>query len=208
MGEDKLSACRKIGVMGGTFNPIHIGHLLMAKWAKEFVKLDAVIFMPAGNPYMKDPGEIVDGRIRLEMVRSAVEGQKDCYVSDMEIQRSGRTYTYETLQELHSRYPDAELYFIAGADCLYAFDKWVHPEQILANSKLIAAARNGTATQEMKRTRDELMQRFGGEIILLEFPTLEVSSTMLRQRVREGKSIRYLTPDSVCGYIYENHLYV
>ena len=203
----RLEDCKKIGIMGGTFNPIHVGHLLMAQWAKEFANLDAVLFIPAGNPYMKDVTEILDGRERLKMVELSIEQQNGFYASGIEIEREGNTYTYETLQELRGLYPEAALFFIAGADCLFSFEKWAHPELILDNCTLIAAARNGTDTGEMEERRKALMQKFGGEILLMEFPAFEISSTMVRNRIKEGNSIRYLTTDKVCDYIEANQIY-
>ena len=100
MLDEFLRSCKKIGIMGGTFNPIHMGHLLMAQYAKEYADLDAVIFIPAGCPYMKAGAEILDGQTRLQMVKMAIEPEDAFFASDIEIKRSGNTYTYETLQEL------------------------------------------------------------------------------------------------------------
>ncbi len=203
-----LKNCKKIGIMGGTFNPIHNGHLLMAQWAKEFAALEAVIFIPTGNPYMKAGTEILDGEERLRMVQLGIQGQEDFFASDMEIRRAGNTYTFETLRELKVLYPDAAFYFIVGADSLYSFERWVHPGLILENCTLIAAARDGAKACELEAKKDELMQRFGGIIQLMEFPAFDISSTMVRDRIAAGKSIRYLAPDSVCDYIESNKFYL
>ena len=207
MSDILLQNCKKIGIMGGTFNPIHIGHLFMAQWAKDYAGLDAVIFIPTGISYMKAGLNVLEGSERLKMVQLAVEQCKDFYTSDIEINRSGNTYTYETLEELTKLYPNAKLHFIMGADSLYNFERWVHPDLILKNAALIAAARNGSATETLEKKRVELMKRFGGEIMLMNFPTIDVSSTMIRERIKEGKSIRYLTPEKVCAYIEDNRLY-
>ena len=208
MSENNMINKNKIGIMGGTFNPIHIGHLLMAQWAKESADLDEILFIPTGNPYMKAGSGVLDGKIRLEMVRLSIDKEESFSYSDIEIKRSGNTYTYETLQELKETYPDAKLYFIVGADSLYSFERWVHPESILKNCVLMAAARNGAKMDELDQKRNELMQRFGGEIRLFDFPAIDVSSTMVRNRVAEGKSIRYLVTDQVCDYIKANGLYL
>lgn len=208
MSVKKLTNCKKIGIMGGTFNPIHSAHLLMGRWAQEFAGLDAVLFIPAGCPYMKNNTGILEGKKRLHMVELSIQGQEDFTVSDIEIKRQGNTYTYETLQELHTQYPLAELYFIVGADSLYNLEKWVHPELILKNAVLIAAARNGADLKELTLKASELSEKFGGNIQLMDFPAFDVSSTMLRERIREGKSIRYLTTDAVCDYIKDNQLYL
>ncbi len=208
MSDSILQNCKKIGIMGGTFNPIHIGHLLMARFAKEFAGLDAVIFIPAGNPYMKAGTEILDGQMRLKMVRLSIAEEEGFLASDIEIRRSGNTYTYETLQELSRSFPHAQFYFIVGADSLYGLEHWVHPEKILKNCTLIAAARNGTGMDTLEKKRDELVERFGGKILLMDFPAFDVSSTMVRDRVKSRKSIRYLTTDNVVDYIETNGLYL
>jgi nicotinate-nucleotide adenylyltransferase len=208
MFENTIEKMKKIGIMGGTFNPIHIGHLLMAQWAKEAADLDAILFIPAGNPYMKSGTGVLDGSLRLEMVRLSIEKEDSFFCSDIEIKRSGNTYTYETLQELKTLYPDAVLYFIVGADSLYSFERWVHPESILENCVLMAAARNGAKMDELDQKRVELMERFGGEIRLFDFPSIDISSTMVRERVAEGKSIRYLVTDQVSDFIAKQGLYL
>lgn len=208
MSDTFLQSCKKIGIMGGTFNPIHIGHLLMAQWAKDFAALDAVIFIPTGNPYMKVGTEILDGELRLQMVRLSIDEKDDFFVSDIEIRRGGNTYTYETLQELSNVYPHAELFFIVGADSLFSFERWVHPELILENCTLIAAARNGARTEVLVSKQNELMERFGGNIRLMDFPAIDISSTLIRNRIKEGKNIRYLTTDPVCELIELNQLYL
>ncbi len=208
MSDKILANCKKIGIMGGTFNPIHIGHLLMGRWAQEFAGLDAVLFIPTGNPYMKDSTEILAGMERLRMVQLSIQTQKDFFASDIEVKRSGNTYTYETLRGLRKHYPQAEFYFIVGADSLYTFERWLHPEVILANSTLIAAARHGAKMNELEAKKKDLMNRFGGEILLMEFPAMDVSSTMIRERIKAGKSIRYLTADAICDYIETGRIYL
>jgi len=203
-----LENCRKIGIMGGTFNPIHAGHLLMGRFAKEYADLDAVVFIPAGLPHMKKNIGLLSGRERLYMVEQSIKGEKDFYASSIEIDRNGQTYTYETIAELHEKYPFAQLYFILGADSLFSFDRWLYPEKILSHCNLIAAARNGSVTSELRDVSNMLMNKYGGEIFIMEFPTLDISSTMIRERVKNGKSIRYLTTDAVCDYIEAHNLYL
>ena len=208
MSDQFLQSCKKIGIMGGSFNPIHMGHLLMAQYAKEYADLDAVIFIPAGCPYMKNRVELIEGPIRLQMVKMAIEGSKAFFASDIEIKRSGNTYTYETLQELLQIFPHAEFYFIVGADSLFSLDHWVYPEKILKNCTLIAAARNGSGVDALENKRRELIERFGGEILLMDFPAVDISSTLIRERIKDGKSVRYMMPDSLADYIKTNGLYV
>ena len=208
MSDQFLQSCKKIGIMGGTFNPIHMGHLLMAQYAKEYADLDAVIFIPAGCPYMKDRGELIEGLIRLQMVQMAIEGSDAYFASDIEIKRSGNTYTYETLQELSKIFPHADFYFILGADSLFGLEHWIYPEKILKNCTLIAAARNGSGMDALENKRRELIDRFGGEILLMDFPTVDISSTLIRKRIKNGKSVRYMMPDNLANYIKTNGLYV
>ena len=198
---------RKIGIMGGTFNPIHIGHLMLSEWAMDAVGLDEIWMIPAGQPYKKAEETILPGQERLHMAELAVRENKRISCLDLEIERKGYTYTYETLEELKSRFPDAEFYFILGADCLFSLEEWRKPERILKNCTLIAAVRNDTTMEEMEEKRNELMRRFGGNVILLPFARMSISSSEIRKRVAEGKSIRYMVPDAVKDYIEEKGFY-
>lgn len=198
---------KKVGVMGGTFNPVHIGHLMLAEWTMEAAGLDEVLFIPAGCPYMKSQEEILDGVKRLHMVELAIRSRDDFLCSDMEIRRNGYTYTYETLEQLKMENPDTEYYFIMGADCLFSLENWVHPERILRACTLIAAARNGSPMSQLECKRRELEQRYHCSIRLLPFLSMEISSSDIRSRLKTGRSIRYLVPDPVFNYIAENKLY-
>lgn len=197
---------KKIGIMGGTFNPIHTGHLLLAQWAMEEAGLDGVIFMPTGHSYMKASGDVLAGPERLAMTELAISGQ-DCFLcSDLEVNREGNTYTYETLESLQSIYPQARLYFIVGADCLFSIENWYRPEQIFRRCVLLAASRSGMPMDKLEEKRQELEATFDAEILLMAFPNIEISSTDIRKRCRQGQSIRYLVPDSVREYI-DSHQY-
>lgn len=197
----------KIGIMGGTFSPIHTGHLLLAQWALEEARLDHVIFMPTGRSYMKQDSTL-DGHHRLQMVQLAIEGNPDFSVSDLEIKRGGNTYTYQTLIELKEIYPEDDFFFITGADCLFAIEKWKSPDLIFQNCTLIAAARNGESLSVMQTKAAELTEKFQASIILLQFPNIEISSTAIRNMVAKGeRSIRYLVPDAVEAYIRKENLY-
>lgn len=198
---------RKIGILGGTFNPIHIGHLMLSEWAMDAAGLDEIWMIPAGQPYKKAEETILPGQERLHMVELAVLGNKRISCLDLEIKRKGYTYTYETLEELKSRFSDAEYYFILGADCLFSLENWREPEKILKSCTLIAAVRNDISMEKMEKKRNELMLRFGGNIMLLPFVRMSISSSEIRQRVAEGKSIRYMVPDTVYDYIEEKGFY-
>lgn len=198
---------RKIGIMGGTFNPIHTGHLLLAEWAMEEAGLEEVWVIPAGITRGKAESNLLDGRERLHMAELAVQDNQRMCCMDVEIRREGYTYTYETLEELQSLYPEAKFYFIAGADCLLSIEKWKCPEEIFRRCTLIAAVRDGTPEEAMEEKRAELLERYGGEIILLPFVRMSVSSSEIRRRRAEGKSIRYMVPESVRNYIEEKGFY-
>lgn len=197
----------KLGILGGTFNPIHVGHLMLAEWAKEECRLDHVLFIPSGCSYMKRENGCKDSEERLEMVRLAIRGRSDFSSSDMEIRRGGFTYTCETVRCLQEIYPDTELYFIMGADSLFSVERWRHPEIILAGCTLVAAARGDANLQEMEAKCRELETRFHGQVRLMEFAAMDVSSSCIRERVRAGKSIRYLVPEPVRAFIEETNLY-
>lgn len=206
--DDALNSTKKkIGIMGGTFNPIHAGHLMLAQWAMEDAGLDQILFIPAGYPYMKDKRQVLDGKDRLKMVELAIEGNPCFAASGMEIVREGYTYTCDTLEQLQTENNDAFLYFIMGADCLYTIEKWKDPERIFQACSVIAAARNGSPLDDMEKKCLELKERYGARIRLLQFPAMELSSTNIRERVVNQQSIRYMVPEKVRSYILENHLY-
>lgn len=197
----------KIGIMGGTFNPIHFGHLMLAEWAKEAAGLDRVLFIPAGYPYMKEKGHVLNGQERLKMVELAIAENGSFSASAMEIDRGSATYTCDTMEQLRMENPGSELFFIMGADCLFSIDKWKEPEKIFKSCTIIAAARNGSPMEILEKKRGELESRFGADIRLLGFPAMELSSTDIRERASRGESIRYLVPENVREYINRNHLY-
>lgn len=192
---------KKIGIMGGTFNPIHIGHLTLAERALDDCGLDEIWMIPTGCSYMKQNVNVISGEERLIMAELAAEGNQRIKCLDIEIKRSGYTYSYETLNQLRSLYPDYEFFFIFGADCLFTIENWKYPDKIFEQCTVIVAVRNGSSRTEMEEKIAELKHRFHAKIILLPFLNLEVSSTELRERLRCGKSVKYLIPDKVIAYI-------
>lgn len=199
---------KKAGVMGGTFNPVHIGHLMLAEWAREAASLDEIIFIPTGCSYAKiDKEDILDGAQRLHMVQLAIADREEFTCSDMEVRRGGNTYTYETMEQLKADHPETDYYFIMGADCLYTIETWSRAEKIFEACSIIAAARNGSPIDEMAVKCRELEKRYHGEIQLLPFMSVQISSTEIRSRVKEGHSIRYLVPEAVEKYIAEKQFY-
>ena len=199
---------KRLGIIGGTFNPVHIGHLLLAEWALDFAELDQILFIPTGFPYLKKEPPVLGGEERLRMVEMAVSHREDFLCSDIEVKRKGHTYTYETLEALSETYPDSRFFFIAGADCLETIEHWRYPEKIFKSCTLIAAIRSGTSLAEMKIKKLELTKRYSADILLMPFPDLAISSTNIRERIKQGKSIRYLLPDNIIKYIKDNSLYI
>lgn len=198
---------RKIGVMGGTFDPIHVGHLMLAEWAADAADLDQVWFIPTGRSYMKNDREILPGRERLRMTELAVAGNSRLKCLDLEIERGGYTYSYETMEQLKAQYPSDTFYFIEGADCLLTMENWKCPERLLASCTVLAAMRDGASKEQLEEKRAELLEKFGGDIRLISFPQLDISSTGIREMLRKGASVRYMIPDSVRTYIEEKGFY-
>ncbi len=197
----------RIGIMGGTFNPIHMGHLLLAQYALEENDLDEIWLLPTGCSYMKQDDNGVSARERYHMTELAVSDNPYMRCMDIEIKRKGYTYTYETLELLRALYPEQEFYFVFGADCLFSIESWKEPQKIFDNCTVIAAVRSGASIEEMEEKKAELVASFQARIILMPFLQMEISSTVIRRRVKEGKSIRYMVPDVVLKYIEENHIY-
>lgn len=199
----------KIGIMGGTFNPIHYGHLLLAEFAKEEMKLDEVWIIPTGCSYMKEQQGVVSGQERIQMVNLAIEETSEhMKCLDVEVKRGGYTYTFETIELLKEMYPQNEFYFIFGADCLFTIETWKYPERIFEHCKVIAAARNGSSVDEMFQKIHELKNKFGADISLLRFPNIEISSTMIRNRIKAGKSVEFMLPKKVIDYISQKGFYL
>ncbi len=202
-----LEKFQKIGILGGTFNPIHMGHLLMAEYVKEAADLDVVMLLPNGQSYMKADMNVLPGQVRLKMIEMSIEGNPNLITSDMEILREGNTYTYETLIQLKELYPETELYFIVGADSLFSMEKWVKPEVIFANCTVLAAGRGDAPWELLEEKKADLEKKFCARIRLIDFPTVDISSTQIRDNIKNGRSIRYMVHDCVRKYISENCLY-
>lgn len=199
---------RKVGIMGGTFNPIHIGHLIMAENAYEQFELDEVIFMPSKNPPHKLNQVIISDSHRLNMVKAAINDNPHFSISTLEIDREGITYTADTLRTLTEENPNTEYYFIIGADSFFQIETWKEPEVIFSLSHIIAASRYQLSEEAMQEQVMYLSKKFKGKIDLLSSPTIELSSKAIRTRMEEGKSIKYYVPAQVYRYILENRLYI
>jgi nicotinate-nucleotide adenylyltransferase len=196
----------RLGVFGGTFDPVHTGHLVAAETAREAADLDLVMFVPAGEPWLKD-GEVVGAKLdRLRMVELAIEGNDRFAASDVELQRPGPTYSADTLEELRDQRPGDQLFLIAGMDALADFGRWSRPQRILELATLVGVTRPGHGGLDRVQL-DGISAGVSGRVIVAEGPLLDVSATDLRQRFGRGASVRYLVSESVERYIYENGLY-
>lgn len=201
------NAEKRIGIMGGTFNPIHYGHLIIAENACEQYHLDRVIFMPTGYaPHKKFTGEQMTQH-RCEMIRLAIEGNEKFSLSRYETEKHSTNYTYQTLHHMHKIYPDSDLYFILGADSLFDFDKWRRPELICQEAVILAAVRDYLTEAKVDTQIQHLKDTLKGEIYRLDTPNFNVSSKTIRSRLGLGQTIRYMVPDNVETYIKMQHLY-
>jgi nicotinate-nucleotide adenylyltransferase len=195
---------RRVGVMGGSFNPIHIGHLVTADEARSTFSLDEVVFVPAGQPWQKEATEVAPAEDRYLMCVVATSADPTFSVSRIEIDRPGPTYTIETLHALKAERPGAELFFITGADAILQILTWKDPESVLKEARFIAATRPG---YDLDRLEKELPQGLEDRVAIMEIPALAISSTDVRLRAREGRPIRYLVPAGVAEYIEKKGLY-
>ena len=191
----------RLGLFGGTFNPIHLGHLILAESAREQHQLDEVWFIPTGQPPHKSVRGLVDGRLRLQMVRAAVRGHAAFRASDLELRLGGISYTLRTLQWIHERLPRAELFVIVGSDLLKV--QWRGLDEIKRLATFLVADR-GVGPRASARGSAVARWRDGRPI---RMPQLEISSSMIRDRWRRGESIRYLVPDGVERLIARHRLY-
>lgn len=195
----------RVGIMGGTFNPPHLGHLVCAQEAYLQLGLDLVTLIPARTPPHKAVDDEPGAEHRLELCRRAVLGDDRFCVSELEIARSGPSYTVDTLEELHSRNPDHDLFLILGGDVAAGLPRWHRPERVMSLATVAVAKRRGTPREAVETALAELP---GGErAAFFPMPRIAISSTLIRRRARRGEPIRYLVPDAVSDYISEHSLY-
>lgn len=203
-----MKAMKKVGILGGTFNPVHIGHLILAETAYETFGLDYVLLMPNGNPPHKEINTEDGGIHRMNMLRLAVEDNPHLQLSSFELDKKGVMYTYRTLELLKEQHPDTEYYFILGADSLFDLKKWQKPDSICKNATLLAAVRDELGKERVKQQIALLEQEFQAEIYLMDTPNLSFSSHNIRERIKNGKTVTYYIPKAVEEYIHDNNLYL
>ncbi len=192
----------RVGILGGTFDPVHFGHLILAQQALHALTLDEVLFIPAGEPWRKTRA-ITPATHRLEMLRLAIAKNDAFGISDIELWRAGPSYTADTLEQLAGERLDDEFFFMIGADALADLPNWHDPERIIAHATLAVAPREMEEEEEMGPGPHDTAQR----VQRFAMPRIDISSTVIRARVAGGGSIRYLVPDSVERYIREHGLY-
>ncbi|WBW49212.1 nicotinate-nucleotide adenylyltransferase [Peptoniphilus equinus] len=195
---------KRYGLMGGTFNPVHLGHLMISEYIREEMHLDEIIFIPTGNPPHK---ETLDAKLRYEMVKLATDENPYFSTSDIETTREYTSYTIDTIEALEKQL-DGKLYFIIGSDTLFQLKTWKKKEKLLKKVEFICAIRPDYVSEQILELELKYLQdKYGAVIHIVPTPMYEVSSTDLRGRIAEGKSVKYLIPKEVIAYIEEKGLY-
>jgi len=198
----------KIGVLGGTFDPIHLGHLIVAEEARARLNLPQTLFVPAGQPWLKTNNVISPAEHRVEMIRLAIADKPYFKLSTMEIERPGPTYTVDTIAALKGQLsPGAELFFILGWDNLIQLPQWREPSRLVKMCHLVAIPRVGYPTPDLT-SLEAAIPGLSQSVILLEEPRIDINASEIRQRVARGLSISHLVPEPVERYIKQHRLYV
>lgn len=198
---------KKVGILGGTFNPVHHAHLTMAQAAMDQYKLDKVLFMPSKNPPHKDKSQIVSDEHRTRMIQLAIAGIPGVSFSDFELRREGTTYTSDTLSLLKEKHPDWDIYFIIGGDSLLTFEQWHKPEKILQYGTVLAAPRKGIKYSETEKLCKKLSRKLSGKLFPFRMKQQKISSRQIRKRVKKGEALTGLCPEHVSRYIKLHGLY-
>lgn len=198
---------KRIGIYGGTFDPAHNAHLMVARLAMAAAGLDRVVFLPSGSPPHKEERVLSAAHHRLEMVRLAIQGVGGFEVSDLEIATPGVDYTVDTLRRMRQANPGVRLFFIIGGDSLMYLDQWRDPEGLMSLASFVAVYRPDCEMADLARKRQDILRRYGGEILLVECPGMDISSTAIRRKVAAGEDIAELVPPAVASYIAQHDLY-
>ena len=196
-----------IGVLGGTFDPIHSGHLVLAEVVRARLRLTEVLFVPAGHPWFKADNHISAADQRLEMVRLAIKDKPYFKLSTVELKRPGPTYTVDTMADFRRRLGRrAELYFILGWDNLKELPRWREPQKLISLCRLVAVPRIGAAAPDLKEL-EAAIPGITHRVVMMDEPHIDISASQIRERVAGGLSIEHLVPEAVAGYIKEQGLY-
>lgn len=196
----------RVGVIGGTFDPIHVGHLIMAEGARDVLGLRRVVFVPAGQPPHKRSSQISPAAHRLAMTRLAIAGNSFFTISRIDLERGGPSYTVDTIRLLHEAWgPDVQIYFLIGGDSLAELPTWYQPERLIETCQVVAIPRPGHDPD--LDALDDQIPGASDRIQILDLPLVDLSATEIRDRVRDQRTIRYLVPGVVERYIYRHRLY-
>lgn len=198
---------KKIGIMGGTFNPVHLAHLLLAESAREQAGLSAVMFLPSKRTAEKSESYILPDELRCKLLELAIAGNPDFYLSTLEIERGGVTYTADTVTALKKEHPETEFYFIIGGDSLVSFPTWRSPEVILKHAHLLATSRGGLLQEQIQAAAGRIRREFGADVEFFDTPQMEISSTNIRKRLAAHRSVKYLVPEAVERFLREQGCY-
>ena len=193
----------RLGVFGGSFDPVHQGHMILAQFALEQLELDRVVFLPSFNPPHKQGQIATSFEDRLRMLELALEGRKGFSISTLEALRSGPSYSLDSLDAIEKEYEVSKLYFLIGGDSLMGMEGWYKSEELLRRFSFGVAPRPGRTRQEL----EDKINQLGGDIVLIDSPKIEISSSSIRKRLEEKKPISFLVPQAVEDYIYEKKLY-
>ena len=198
----------KIGIMGGTFDPIHSGHLMLGRFARDLFALDEIWFMPNGTPPHKTNVSVeFRTKHRVEMVKRAISDEKDFVLQLYEVNNQEVNYSYLTMEHFREIYPEHEFYFIIGADSLFSIEKWRCPERLLKTCVILAAYRDGKKKKEMDEQIAYLNEKYGADIRLLSTPNVDISSSEIREKLKVHEDITEAMPACVYEYILEKQLY-
>lgn len=198
---------KKIGILGGSFDPIHNGHLAIAESAYRDFHLDEVWLIPAGHSPNKDEDKMTSAAVRAEMTALAAQNIPHFKLSTYEIDKEGTSYTYLTLSDFKEQYPDTDFYFIMGADSLDYFDAWRHPEIICQKAIILVAVRDDMDLDDINEKIEHIKMQFHAEIYPLSCKKIDISSSKIRTNLKNGKDIRDMVPQAVADYITEHDLY-
>lgn len=197
----------KKAIFGGTFDPIHNGHLHIAYEALYKLKLDKIVFMPAGTPPHKIGTVITDAVHRYEMVKSAIKKEKCFEIDNYEILKNSYSYTFETVEHVKKKENETEWYFIGGMDCLIEIENWKNVDRILDLCTLVVFERPGYALKDAMKEKEVLEKKYNKKIIFLEIPLMDISSSAIRNKIKSGEDVSYLLPNEVYSYICSKNLY-